>query len=239
MPVPPFSHTLTGEVSGLRVGLPKEYFGEGIDGEVRAALERTVAALRERGATIVDISLPHTHLALAAYYIVAPAEASSNLARYDGIRFGKAAQGAKDLLDLYMKTRGEGVEFWIGGPGEEVHGTATALALHHVVREGGRPPGDIGLFLHYRSDALAAMTTALRGEKTFVLDYFRQALSRITDPHSGGRQMVMHLCRPELGIWPVQSPVGMQLGKAAGATGWLVKPFNPERLLATIAKVLA
>ncbi|HUS30784.1 MAG TPA: Asp-tRNA(Asn)/Glu-tRNA(Gln) amidotransferase subunit GatA [Kofleriaceae bacterium] len=108
VPVPPFSHALTGDIAGLRVGLPKEYFGDGIDAEVRAALERTKAALRERGATLVDISLPHTHLALAAYYIVAPAEASSNLARYDGIRFGKAAEGAKDLLDLYMKSRGAG-----------------------------------------------------------------------------------------------------------------------------------
>jgi aspartyl-tRNA(Asn)/glutamyl-tRNA(Gln) amidotransferase subunit A len=67
-----------------------------------------VSALRERGAEIVDISLPNTQLALAAYYIVAPAEASSNLARYDGIRFGAAAQGAKDLLDLYRRTRGAG-----------------------------------------------------------------------------------------------------------------------------------
>ncbi len=122
---------------------------------------------------------------------------------------------AQIVTCMMMKTRGEGVEFWIGGPGEEVHGTATALALHRVVREGSAP-GDLAFFLHYRSDALAAMTAALRGEKTFVLDYFRQALSRITDPHSGGRQMVMHLCRPEIGIWPVQSPVGMQLTKAAG-----------------------
>ncbi len=79
-----------------------------IDADIRAALDRTVAALKDRGATIVDVSLPHTHLALAAYYIVAPAEASSNLARYDGIRFGKAAQGAKDLIDLYNRSRGEG-----------------------------------------------------------------------------------------------------------------------------------
>jgi aspartyl-tRNA(Asn)/glutamyl-tRNA(Gln) amidotransferase subunit A len=107
-PVPPFSQALTGDVRGLSVGLPKEYFGEGIDADVRAALDTTIAGLRERGATIVDISLPHTHLALAAYYIVAPAEASSNLARYDGIRFGKAAPNPKDLLDLYMQTRGSG-----------------------------------------------------------------------------------------------------------------------------------
>jgi aspartyl-tRNA(Asn)/glutamyl-tRNA(Gln) amidotransferase subunit A len=108
VPVPRFSEALTGEVRGLRIGLPKEYFGDGIDPDVRAALDKTIAGLRERGAITVDITLPHTHLALAAYYIVAPAEASSNLARYDGIRFGRAAQGAKDLLDLYMQTRGEG-----------------------------------------------------------------------------------------------------------------------------------
>ena len=127
------------------------------------------------------------------------------------------ATRAQIVTCMMMKTRGEGVEFWIGGPGEEVHGTAVALALHKVIRQTpGQAPGDLGLFLHYRSDALAAMTAALRGEKTFVIDYFRQALSRITDPHSGGRQMVMHLCRPSLGIWPVQSPVGMQLSKAAG-----------------------
>ena len=123
---------------------------------------------------------------------------------------------AQIVTCMMMKTRGEGVEFWIGGPGEEVHGTAAALALHRVVLGAPEGPGDLGLFLHYRSDALASMTAELRGNQTFVLDYFRQALSRVTDPHSGGRQMVMHLCRPELGIWPLQSPVGMQLGKAAG-----------------------
>jgi len=107
-PVPTYTDALVGDVNGLRVGLPHEYFGDGIDADVRAALDGTIAALRDRGAITVDISLPHTHLALPAYYIVAPAEASSNLARYDGIRYGKAAQGAKDLLDLYMKSRGAG-----------------------------------------------------------------------------------------------------------------------------------
>jgi len=108
VPVPKFSDALVGDVNGLRVGLPKEYFGEGIDADVRAAVDTSVAALKDRGATIVDVSLPHTHLALAAYYIVAPAEASSNLSRYDGIRFGRAASGVKDLMDLYMRSRGEG-----------------------------------------------------------------------------------------------------------------------------------
>ncbi len=107
-PVPAYRDALVGDVTGLKLGLPHEYFEGNIDKDVRAALDRTIAALKDRGAELIDISLPHTHLALAAYYIVAPAEASSNLARYDGIRFGKAAEGAKDLLDLYMKTRGAG-----------------------------------------------------------------------------------------------------------------------------------
>ena len=125
---------------------------------------------------------------------------------------------------MTMKGRGEGVEFWIGGPGEEVHGTATALALHNAIRVETDEPGDLGLFLHYRSDALASMNLSLLGRDDFCLAYFQQALSRVTDPHSNGRQMVMHLCLPEYGIQPVQSPVGMQLGKAAGyARGLQVK----------------
>ena len=123
---------------------------------------------------------------------------------------------ASIISAMNLKTRGEGVEFWIGGPGEEVHGVATALACDRVVRQECEEPGDLAFFCHYRSDALAAMTTLLRGDTDFVANYFRQALSRVTDPHSGGRQMIMHLCMPEVGIMPVQSPVGMQLGKAAG-----------------------
>jgi aspartyl-tRNA(Asn)/glutamyl-tRNA(Gln) amidotransferase subunit A len=106
-PVPRYSQALTGDVAGLRVGLPHEYYGDGIDADVRAALARTQQALRDRGAELIDITLPHTHLALPAYYLVAPAEASSNLARYDGVRYGKRAE-ASDLLSLYMKSRGAG-----------------------------------------------------------------------------------------------------------------------------------
>jgi aspartyl-tRNA(Asn)/glutamyl-tRNA(Gln) amidotransferase subunit A len=107
-PVPRYADALTGDVKGLRVGIPHEYFDATIDDEIRAAIEKAKAALVERGAILVDISLPNTAHALPAYYIVAPAEASSNLARYDGIRFGKAAAGAKNLLDLYMRSRGAG-----------------------------------------------------------------------------------------------------------------------------------
>ena len=106
-PVPKYTDALVGDVSGLRIGLPKEYFEGSIDDDVRAALQKTIDVLRDRGAQLVEITLPHTHLALAAYYIVAPAEASSNLARYDGIRYGNAVQ-AQDLLALYMKSRGAG-----------------------------------------------------------------------------------------------------------------------------------
>ncbi|HEX4416343.1 MAG TPA: Asp-tRNA(Asn)/Glu-tRNA(Gln) amidotransferase subunit GatA [Kofleriaceae bacterium] len=106
VPVPMFTDALTGEVRGLRIGLPQEYF-EAMDDDVRAAIARTVAALVERGAEIVDLSLPHTKLALPAYYLVAPAEASSNLARFDGVRYGARAP-AGDLLEMYARTRGAG-----------------------------------------------------------------------------------------------------------------------------------
>jgi aspartyl-tRNA(Asn)/glutamyl-tRNA(Gln) amidotransferase subunit A len=104
--LPDFSAGIAGGVAGLKIGLPREYFAGEIDADVRAALATAVAALKDKGATIVDVSLPHTDLALPAYYIIAPAEASSNLARYDGIRYGKRAE-ATDLLSLYSRTRGE------------------------------------------------------------------------------------------------------------------------------------
>jgi aspartyl-tRNA(Asn)/glutamyl-tRNA(Gln) amidotransferase subunit A len=105
--VPNFREALAGDIKGLRIGIPAEYFGGDIDPQVRAAIERTVAALVDKGASTVDINLPHTALALPAYYIVAPAEASSNLSRYDGVRYGKRVDG-RDLLDMYSKTRGAG-----------------------------------------------------------------------------------------------------------------------------------
>ena len=104
-PVPRYRDALTGDVAGLRVGIPHEYYAGAIDADVRGALERAKAVLVERGAELVDITLPHTQHALPAYYIVAPAEASSNLARYDGIRFGNAATDAKNLQDRYMRSR--------------------------------------------------------------------------------------------------------------------------------------
>ena len=104
VPVPDFEAALTGDIKGLRVGVPKEYFIEGIDAEVETAVRTAIAQLEELGAEIVEISLPHTQYALPVYYLIAPAEASANLARYDGIRYGPRMEGA-DMIDSVKKTR--------------------------------------------------------------------------------------------------------------------------------------
>jgi aspartyl-tRNA(Asn)/glutamyl-tRNA(Gln) amidotransferase subunit A len=106
--VPDFTKTLGQSIKGLRIGLPKEYFVSAVDGEIDAALKKAIATLEGLGAIPVEISLPHTDAAVAVYYILAPAEASSNLARYDGIRYGHRAKGNYDLKTLYAKSRSEG-----------------------------------------------------------------------------------------------------------------------------------
>jgi len=107
-PLPRFRDALTGEVNGLKIGLPKEYFvEEGVEPGVLARVRDAIAVLEEAGAEFVDVSLPHTKYALPAYYIVAPAEASSNLARYDGVRYGLRVPGS-DIIEQYENTRSEG-----------------------------------------------------------------------------------------------------------------------------------
>lgn len=96
------------DLRGLRIGLPKEFFDEGLNPAIREVTEHALSVLVDRGATLVDIALPNSHLAVPAYYVVAPAECSSNLARYDGVRFGHRCADPKDLLDLYTRSRGEG-----------------------------------------------------------------------------------------------------------------------------------
>ena len=105
--VPNFAETLNGSVKGLRLGVPKEYFVSGMQPEVEQAVRNAIDTLANNGATIAEISLPHTEYAVAVYYIVATAEASSNLARYDGMRFGHRAD-AKDLTETYRVSRDEG-----------------------------------------------------------------------------------------------------------------------------------
>ena len=107
-PVPDYTAALGRDLRGIRLGLPKEYMLEGIDAQVKAAVDAAVAHLQSLGAEIVDVSLPHTEYAIAVYYIIATAEASANLARFDGVRYGHRAENPKDLLDHYGRTREEG-----------------------------------------------------------------------------------------------------------------------------------
>ncbi len=108
IPVPDYAKALTGNIKGLKIGLPKEYFIEGMDKEVEAAAMTAVKDMERLGAEVVEITLPHTEYAVAVYYLVATAEASSNLARFDGVKYGYRTQGAKDLLDMYKRSRAEG-----------------------------------------------------------------------------------------------------------------------------------
>ena len=108
VPAEDFTRALNGDLKGLRIGVPKEFFGDGLAPDVRAAVEAALAELQKLGATRVDISLPRTELSIPAYYIIAPAEASSNLSRFDGVRYGHRAAKYTDLLDMYQKSRAEG-----------------------------------------------------------------------------------------------------------------------------------
>jgi aspartyl-tRNA(Asn)/glutamyl-tRNA(Gln) amidotransferase subunit A len=108
MPAEDFTRSLDGSIEGLRIGVPSEFFGEGLAPDVRAAIDAALDQYRKLGARPVEISLPRTELSIPVYYIIAPAEASSNLARFDGVKFGHRASGYADLESMYKKTRAEG-----------------------------------------------------------------------------------------------------------------------------------
>ena len=108
VPVPDFTQSLINDVQGLKIGVPKEYFTEGLDTEVADKVHAAISELEKLGASVEEISLPHTEYAIATYYIIAPAEASANLARYDGVRYGYRTKEPTDLINMYKKTRSEG-----------------------------------------------------------------------------------------------------------------------------------
>ena len=108
IPVPDYTKFLGKDIKGVKIGVPKEYFVDGMNENVKAVMMDALEKLKEAGAELVDVSLPHTKYALPTYYILAPAEASSNLARFDGIRYGYRSKNAKDFNDLYVKSRSEG-----------------------------------------------------------------------------------------------------------------------------------
>ncbi len=105
---PDYRECLVPDIKGLRIGIPREYFGQGLDPDVERVVREAIGLMEELGAVVDEVSLPHTEYALPAYYIVAPAEASSNLARYDGVGYGFRVEGATDVVSMYMKTRSEG-----------------------------------------------------------------------------------------------------------------------------------
>jgi len=125
--VPDYTEELGAPLAGLKIGLPVEHFGDGLDPAVEAAVREAVAVYESLGATVREVSLPHTHYAIPAYYVIAPAEASSNLSRYDGVRFGHRCKAPSDLIDLYKRSRAEGF-------GEEVK--RRILIGTHTLSEG-------------------------------------------------------------------------------------------------------
>ncbi|MDI9234451.1 Asp-tRNA(Asn)/Glu-tRNA(Gln) amidotransferase subunit GatA [Limnohabitans lacus] len=108
MPSEDFTASLNSSIEGLRIGIPQEFFGEGLSADVRAAVDSALREYEKLGAKLVPISLPRTELSIPVYYIIAPAEASSNLSRFDGVKFGHRAKDYTDLVDMYKKTRAEG-----------------------------------------------------------------------------------------------------------------------------------
>lgn len=107
-PVPDYPALHHEDISSLKIGIPRQYFQEGLDPEIKNSIEEAVELLKQKGLSVKEVDLPLTDYAIAAYYIIATAEASSNLARYDGVRYGHRAEGAEDLQEMYVKTRSEG-----------------------------------------------------------------------------------------------------------------------------------
>jgi aspartyl-tRNA(Asn)/glutamyl-tRNA(Gln) amidotransferase subunit A len=108
MPVPDYQVGLANEIKGLTIGLPKEFFGDGLSNNVATVIEKAIQEYRGMGAIVKEVSMPNLKLAIPAYYIIAPAECSANLSRFDGVRFGYRCENPKDLKDLYVRSRGEG-----------------------------------------------------------------------------------------------------------------------------------
>jgi aspartyl-tRNA(Asn)/glutamyl-tRNA(Gln) amidotransferase subunit A len=107
-PVPDYAATLNDDLKGLRIGVPREYLGEGLEAAIADSIQAALDEFVRQGAELVEISLPNTHLGVPTYYVVAPAECSSNLSRFDGVRYGYRCREPRDLEDLYKRSRGEG-----------------------------------------------------------------------------------------------------------------------------------
>ena len=140
VPVPDYRAELGRGIEGMKIGVPAEYFIDGMDPEVERAVREAIAALEKLGARTEPVSLPHTEYGLAAYYVIAPAEASSNLARYDGVKYGLRAPGARDLIDMYSKTRAAGLRQRGQAPADAGHLRALRRLLRRLLRPGPEGP---------------------------------------------------------------------------------------------------
>jgi aspartyl-tRNA(Asn)/glutamyl-tRNA(Gln) amidotransferase subunit A len=140
VPAEDFTRSLNDGIEGLRIGIPQEFFGEGLSADVRAAVDGALKQYEKLGAKLVPISLPRTQLSIPVYYIIAPAEASSNLSRFDGVKFGHRADKYTDLLDMYKKTRAEGLRRRSQAPHHDRHLCAEPRLLRRLLPAGAEDP---------------------------------------------------------------------------------------------------
>ncbi|MEM8562422.1 MAG: Asp-tRNA(Asn)/Glu-tRNA(Gln) amidotransferase subunit GatA [Pseudomonadota bacterium] len=226
-PVEDYTAALNTDLTGLRIGLPKEYFADGLQEQTATQVRAALGELERLGATLVDVSLPHSHLSVPTYYIIAPAEASTNLSRFDGVRYGYRCQDPKDLHDLYTRSREEGF-------GDEVKrrilvGTYALSAGYYdayykKAQQVRRLIQQDFLACFDKVDVLAGPTTPgpafIKGEKS-------------NDPIAMYLEDVYTLAVNLAGLPAMSIPAGMVQGKPIGLQ--LVGPYFDEARLLNIA----
>ncbi len=231
VPVPDYLAATERGVKGMRVGLPREYFAEGLDSSVKTAVTKALAALTSLGAESVEISLPHTGYALSTYYLIAPAEASSNLARYDGVRYGHRADGAKGLIEMMSRTRAEGF-------GEEVKrrimiGTY-ALSAGYYDAYYGKAQKVRTLLRRDFAEAFARVDVILT--PTAPTPAFRVG-EKVDDPLTMYLSDIYTLPASLAGIPGISVPCGMSTDGLPIGAQLLGKHFDEESLLAAAAAI--
>lgn len=222
--VPDYSESLVSDVKGLKIAIPKEYFSEGIDIEVKNAVEVSIELLKDSGAEIREVSLPHTKYAVSTYYIIAPAEASSNLARFDGVQYGFREEKDNDLLGMYQNTRSCG--FGPEAKRRVILGTFTLSSGYYDayylqaqrVRTLIRQDFD-AVFKEY--DCIITPTTPTAA---FPLG------EKIDDPLSMYLSDVFTISANLAGLPAISIPSGMTSGNLPIGLQILAKPFNEEML---------
>lgn len=223
--IPDYTAGLKKGVKGLRIGLPKEYFGEGIDKEVSESVMKAVKALASLGAEVMDVTLPHTEYGIPTYYILAPAEASSNLARYDGVRYGYRNKEAEGLSQMYAQTRDEGF-------GKEVK---RRIILGTFVLSSGYYDAYYLKALKVRRLIKqdfdnAFMKVDLIASPTSPVPAFKLG-ERTEDPLSMYMSDVLTVCCNLAGLPGISIPCGFTKSKLPVGLQLIGRPFEEERIL--------